>query len=1201
MNNNDITKLSKDWRIKKLSIKKYIINHLINLNYSTNSFFYEYIDKKIEKAFEKKTLKKIDYILFYYTSNKNRELYNKIIENFISSKISFYTFVEYDTENNKENNIIKTINLLEDLSKNTAKYSINSDNKEDDSMEEIEEKEKSWDKFKIKQKIEYKIKEKKFKYLYKEDKYKKFIKVRKKKMFDCNQKRKIEMKKNNKLREKALIKLTKNHKNIDNIIINLYTLFISLKKYNKNLIDIINNNYHFLKETIIILLTSIKLNFYSSYYYPSLKTIKDKKKNDFLNLQIYYFFKSIFDNDITNQMLQRYFEIPVEFNEFKYRIALNEFFENIFIQQNKKLNSEDIAEKDYQIYKQIIITFIGNRTSYNIQFKNTLFFLFEKDIQKFNDFLTIGNYDTIELSQIFIFILRKNLNKVFLNPDLFKLFYCYIPSPKLVKMNYIIFKYILNHAKIDKYSNLDFINNNNIFKDLDESLLCLNNINNQEASFFVVNKIKKIFEEVNTNTKLFLELIKRQIYNSYIFNDIFKLFNENELKEIYQRNKKRIIISLYHYSENNEIKYIQTTINNLSKFNTLKELKNIICPMIGQENNLPDYINEYFEYKNNNNYDNEDKESKDGEYNKDVDDNKEHKVDKKLDKIEQKNCNPLDDKNKYLLFYALLHQKIPNYETISILLEYCQRENGIYYLLYFFTDGFKNLFSFKVIRFFEHLLDDKYKAKIKALGNNLYDFIELYEKIYKSVNEYSKLNNIDKIIFYNYIIIFIFQIIPEKLIKFLGIMDKNKLDEDIITQDNKSISNNISEIELFIILSLYEIKGKTILPIKKYLPKFYLNIENKYKIFEILKIPKINYKRDIDTKLYEHFLYLIKQKTKEYINCIFYSRFKNFILIIQNEYLPNSELTIDNYESIDKLILNLINEKNILPFYKNNENEKFFTNLKLIDYKTNHEKRRLIEHEKYLSIEGFKKKRLKENENKNEISPKNNNNFSDFLSELIKDIKAREIPWDLLMLKKKIEKKLKKNKNLIEQKNYNKEEIVGYKAIIYSLLNFNETSMHILQNNSELIEKYKWENDVPLSIYINYLETIIEIYHYLLNKNEDKIYNIDVLEEFKFSENIQTKLNSMKNNINLNILITEIIKVYEKLGLNKNGFFDVAKKWINDYIISENEIMKEYKKTEREKVTILSYFKFLKENCNILIKTIEVFNKIKEILKSQNM
>ena len=112
----------------------------------------------------------------------------------------------------------------------------------------------------------------------------------------------------------------------------------------------------------------------------------------------------------------------------------------------------------------------------------------------------------------------------------------------------------------------------------------------------------------------------------------------------------------------------------------------------------------------------------------------------------------------------------------------------------------------------------------------MYKFIELFEKTYRFSNNDSKLNSFEKTVLNNYKLIFIFDIIPEKLVKFLGIVDKNNLNMDIISQgkEKKAISSIISEKELFIILSLYEIKGIPVLPIKKYLPKFYSEILYKF-------------------------------------------------------------------------------------------------------------------------------------------------------------------------------------------------------------------------------------------------------------------------------------------------------------------------------------------------------------------------------------
>ena len=67
--------------------------------------------------------------------------------------------------------------------------------------------------------------------------------------------------------------------------------------------------------------------------------------------------------------------------------------------------------------------------------------------------------------------------------------------------------------------------------------------------------------------------------------------------------------------------------------------------------------------------------------------------------------------------------------------------------------------------------------------------------------------------------------------------------------------------------------------------------------------------------------------------------------------------------------------------------------------------------------------------------------------------------------------------------------------------------------------------------------------------------------------------------------------------MNKNIFFDIIVKWINNFISSNNEEMKEIKKIFGEKINIFSYFKYLVANCNIINKVIETFNKIKEFQK----
>ena len=155
--------------------------------------------------------------------------------------------------------------------------------------------------------------------------------------------------------------------------------------------------------------------------------------------------------------------------------------------------------------------------------------------------------------------------------------------------------------------------------------------------------------------------------------------------------------------------------------------------------------------------------------------------------------------------------------------------------------------------------------------------------------------------------------------------------------------------------------------------------------------------------------------------------------------------------------------------------------------------------------------------------------------------------------------------------------------------------MYIINNNNNLIKKYKWESKTPLRIYLNYLEIIKGIYLVIMKKNEYDYYSINILEELNIYADNEIRLKAMKNNITLNKIISEVIKVYENKGYNKNVFFGVIVKWINKIINSNNNNMKEIKNLFGEKLNIFSFFKYLIANCNIIIKTIELFNQINEI------
>ena len=77
-------------------------------------------------------------------------------------------------------------------------------------------------------------------------------------------------------------------------------------------------------------------------------------------------------------------------------------------------------------------------------------------------------------------------------------------------------------------------------------------------------------------------------------------------------------------------------------------------------------------------------------------------------------------------------------------------------------------------------------------------------------NIWEKFNDIEKKIFYFYIIIIIFQLTPKELINILGISENNFLEKDSISPEFSQYYK-ITEIELFIILTLYEIRNDRIL------------------------------------------------------------------------------------------------------------------------------------------------------------------------------------------------------------------------------------------------------------------------------------------------------------------------------------------------------------------------------------------------------
>ena len=175
------------------------------------------------------------------------------------------------------------------------------------------------------------------------------------------------------------------------------------------------------------------------------------------------------------------------------------------------------------------------------------------------------------------------------------------------------------------------------------------------------------------------------------------------------------------------------------------------------------------------------------------------------------------------------------------------------------------------------------------------------------------------------------------------------------------------------------------------------------------------------------------------------------------------------------------------------------------------------------------------------------------------------------------------------------EDLNIYKSVTYSLRAFNSINEYIIKQNYIDIEKNKTEI-MSLNIYITYLEIIKEICHYVINKNENNYYYINYFEEYNITEKIETRLKIMKGNFNFNFIISTI-KNHKNPIMKEKAFFQGFTESINFYISSKNDIMKEFEKIAKGTTTIISYFKLLSIFCNIIIKIIDVQNKLKGILK----
>ena len=742
-----------------------------------------------------------------------------------------------------------------------------------------------------------------------------------------------------------------------NIFMNLYKLFKVLKALNKTLYDCIKDNFFFMGRTVSLFLDILEK-------YEPIKSME--KQMDFINNEMNTFLISFYklykDKEITKKVTlkyctKRFFIIIWKYFYNKLQLLsknqilleYNFMIEVINFLDEKKSdttsNYDDFIELEFlpQIFHES--DFISHYWDYN---KNQPFF--NKNRNKIMDLILEKIPDKfIEVSNILkkycnkynfineVNILKKK-NSEFLIQYLLNAFSTLNSNEIKNGFNYyknFLIKNIINSVNdiqnINKEINL---NESDIFIDKSHSIKLLNYSFSNEKMNNLITKISELYCE-GKNDILFLEILKENITNQYVFNYLINSLSEAQIKEIFQNNKADVIKAIYGYSEINKYDFIQILLNNLKLSFDDNFVTNLIFPSEKEEefNEMVNffkkediiYINSKEDYINENEQDNEESDKKVYE-----EDNKE------------------DYKYFFLFNYSLSYNVCKNYEACAILYKYSsssipklnfckeivfslkqiidtrkipnsffpsykRKDHKYYYYRRKLKIKLKKNYSAKLLTFIQDSINED---KIKELNPSYHELNKLIKLVSKKILAHlDNFNNLDCTIYLFYIIIFIFHKIPFKLKKMICKLELDNYStfkfNDLIKEDVFEDESSISELELFIILSLLEIKSYTIISIKEYLPKFYSIIEEKYKKFKEFEIPEINCSQPNDDKFIEGFKYILNNKADILINNLirtynFYSFI--FILEIKNNTLDNDSNT-EFY--LEKIIYKLLKFSNI--------------------------------------------------------------------------------------------------------------------------------------------------------------------------------------------------------------------------------------------------------------------------------------------------
>jgi len=652
-------------------------------------------------------------------------------------------------------------------------------------------------------------------------------------------------------------------------IINSFYIFISNNEQLKNLKI---NSFSLLFQLFV-------KNFCNRINSLNDKNEINKEYNLFIELIEFLCKKNDTENSFNNVILFKYIYKPTT-HIYSNSFLINKTIIHIF----KKIPEKfiDICELFFNNFNNLNVFFQGNilirnHSEYILSYLNHIYSIIKNNQQYDNQF----NFSTIK---------KKNLAKI-KNET-------YLKNSKTYLLKNIL-------KLLNSYDDLNrVLIEEEIFKNKKSSISLLNDKYKDNITKNLVNQMCRLYYN-NNNEELLIEIFKNNIINYEIIDLIFNSFSETKIRDFFFKNKGIIIESIYNYSQINQYKIIQKLLKYSDNYFGHQFIQNIFFP----PNIIKDYKELYLNIKK-------------GQYtdNKfyylflryDEDINLENKDN--LETFEEgADITKINDKNANFSFNNSIKTNFsPNFESRGILFQYTNDKES-FFLGFIYSDLYLDLdyraqqnlkimieILIKCDKFSENKPLDNINNDYKIIYNNKsYSLTNpFYIKIYKLIELIKikvplylhKSSSNEKIILKNFINLFVLKKVP-----------------NIIYEIYEQNFRHLNEIELLIILALFEIKGSSIISINEFFPKFYQNIENEcIKIKNEIKpeMDLINSESEINEFIL-NFKNLINNNFDSFIKKLKkYSNYYSFIFILEKKINIISKIEDDD-EYLEKILLNL--------------------------------------------------------------------------------------------------------------------------------------------------------------------------------------------------------------------------------------------------------------------------------------------------------